>query len=105
MRCSRRVAQAQPGSAVILTAPVSRPNRAVRMTALPRNVSTRPFPARLLLQTEAPSTIRAWFSGMNPELDDRAPALVLADDAPRVFRLPAHSSRTADARALATPLD
>ena len=40
----------------------------------------------LLLQAEAPSTIRAWFSGMNPELDDRAPALVLGDDAPRVLQ-------------------
>lgn len=42
--------------------------------------------AHLLLQTEGPTTIRAWFSGMNPELDDRAPALVLADDAPRVLQ-------------------
>jgi len=40
----------------------------------------------LLLQAQAPSTIRAWFSGMNPELDDRAPALVLGDDAPRVLQ-------------------
>jgi hypothetical protein len=40
----------------------------------------------LLLQAEAPSTIRAWFSGMNPELDDRAPALALGDDAPRVLQ-------------------
>jgi hypothetical protein len=40
----------------------------------------------LLLQAEAPSTIRAWFSGMNPGLDDRAPALVLGDDAPRVLQ-------------------
>ena len=27
----------------------------------------------LLVQAERPSTIRAWFSGMNPKLDDRAP--------------------------------
>jgi hypothetical protein len=40
----------------------------------------------LLLQAESPSTVRAWFSGMNPELDDRAPALALADDAPRVLQ-------------------
>lgn len=40
----------------------------------------------LLLQAEAPSTIRAWFSGMNPDLDDHAPALVLGEDAPRVLQ-------------------
>lgn len=40
----------------------------------------------LLLQAESPATIRAWFSGMNPELDDRAPALALGDDAPRVLQ-------------------
>ena len=40
----------------------------------------------LLGQAESPSTIRAWLCGMNPELDDRAPALVLAEDAPRVLQ-------------------
>ena len=25
-------------------------------------------------------TVRAWFVGMNPDLDDRAPALVLGED-------------------------
>jgi hypothetical protein len=40
----------------------------------------------LLLQAEAPSTIRAWFSGMNPELDDRSPAVVVGDDASRVLQ-------------------
>lgn len=44
------------------------------------------FVATLLLQAEAPSTVRAWFSGMNPELDDRAPALVLGEDAARVLQ-------------------
>ena len=44
------------------------------------------YVTHLLLQAEAPSTIRAWFSGMNPELDDRAPALAIADDAPRVLQ-------------------
>jgi hypothetical protein len=34
----------------------------------------------LLLQRECSDTIRAWFVGMNPELDDHAPALALADD-------------------------
>jgi hypothetical protein len=40
----------------------------------------------LLLKAESPSTVRAWFSGMNPELDDRAPALVLGEDAARVLQ-------------------
>jgi hypothetical protein len=34
----------------------------------------------LLLQEEAPQAVSSWFLGMNPELDDRAPALVLADE-------------------------
>lgn len=33
-----------------------------------------------LLPWDAAATIRAWFAGMNPELDDRSPALVLAED-------------------------
>jgi hypothetical protein len=40
----------------------------------------------LLLQAESPATVRAWFMGMNPELDDRAPALVLGEDAARVLQ-------------------
>jgi hypothetical protein len=36
--------------------------------------------AELLLHEESPQAVRSWFLGMNPELDDRAPALVLADD-------------------------
>lgn len=40
----------------------------------------------LLLQAEGPSTVRAWFGGMNPELDDRAPALMLAEDPARVLQ-------------------
>ena len=35
---------------------------------------------QLLLQYESAETVRAWFLGMNPELDDRAPALALAED-------------------------
>ena len=35
---------------------------------------------QLLLQYESAETVRAWFLGMNPELADRAPALVLAED-------------------------
>jgi hypothetical protein len=42
--------------------------------------------ATLLLQAEAPSTVRAWFSGMNPNLDDRAPALMLGEDPVRVLQ-------------------
>lgn len=33
----------------------------------------------LLLSANAPETIRAWFSGLNPVLDDRSPAQVLAE--------------------------
>jgi hypothetical protein len=31
----------------------------------------------LLLEVEAPETVRAWFCGMNPNLDDRPPVLAL----------------------------
>jgi hypothetical protein len=34
---------------------------------------------QLLLQHESAETVRAWFTGMNPDLDDQAPALMLAD--------------------------
>ncbi len=32
----------------------------------------------LLLEVEAPETVRAWFCGMNPNLDDQPPVLALA---------------------------
>lgn len=32
-----------------------------------------------LLSANSPAVVRAWFGGMNPLLDDHAPALVLAD--------------------------
>lgn len=32
----------------------------------------------MLLEVEDPETVRAWFRGMNPDLDDEAPALALA---------------------------
>ena len=35
---------------------------------------------QLLLQSEDSETLRAWFIGMNPSLDDQAPALLLADN-------------------------
>jgi hypothetical protein len=44
------------------------------------------YVTRLLLDVESPSTVRAWFSGMNPDLDDRAPALMLRDDPSRVLQ-------------------
>src|SRR5215210_454406 len=31
----------------------------------------------LLAEVERPDVIRAWFAGMNPDLDDRSPALVM----------------------------
>jgi hypothetical protein len=40
---------------------------------------------QLLLQRESSETVRAWFVGMNPDLGDRAPALVLAEDPQRVL--------------------
>lgn len=42
--------------------------------------------ARLLAQTEQPQTVRAWFMGMNPQLEDRAPALMVAEDPDRVLK-------------------
>lgn len=39
------------------------------------------YQAYLLMKpVEADPTIRAWFMGMNPQLDDRSPAEALADD-------------------------
>lgn len=35
---------------------------------------------QLLLERESAETVRAWFVGMNPDLDDQAPALVLGQD-------------------------
>ncbi len=35
---------------------------------------------QLLLEQEGPETIRAWFIGMNPELDDEAPAIAIAEE-------------------------
>lgn len=42
--------------------------------------------ATVLAKTESTQTVRAWFIGMNPELDDHPPALVIADDPTRVMR-------------------
>lgn len=40
---------------------------------------------QLLVRTESSETVRAWFTGMNPDLGDRAPALVIAEDPVRVL--------------------
>lgn len=42
--------------------------------------------AQLLLQAESAETVRGWFAGMNPDLDDRPPAIVLADEPGRVLQ-------------------
>jgi hypothetical protein len=45
--------------------------------------------ATLLELATSRQTVQSWFMGMNPHLDDRAPALVLADEpdaAPRVMQ-------------------
>jgi hypothetical protein len=34
---------------------------------------------QMLLQYESAETVRAWFTGMNPDLDDQAPALTLGE--------------------------
>lgn len=41
---------------------------------------------QLLLERESGDTARAWFVGMNPDLDDQAPALVLGEDPVRVLQ-------------------
>lgn len=34
---------------------------------------------RLLMAAEAPHTVRAWFIGLNPQLDDESPILVIQE--------------------------
>lgn len=34
----------------------------------------------MLQEEESPHTVRAWFIGLNPQLDDRSPATLIADD-------------------------
>jgi hypothetical protein len=41
---------------------------------------------QLLLERESAETVRAWFVGMNPDLDDQAPVLALAEDPVRVLQ-------------------
>lgn len=35
---------------------------------------------RLLMAAEAPHTVRAWFIGLNPQLNDESPILVIQED-------------------------
>lgn len=42
--------------------------------------------AEVLVHVESAQTVRAWFIGMNPELDDHPPALVIADAPARVMQ-------------------
>lgn len=35
---------------------------------------------RMLRERDSAETVRLWFRGMNPELDDQAPALVIRED-------------------------
>src|SRR5512142_1541237 len=41
---------------------------------------------QLLVQSESAETVRAWFVGMNPDLEDEAPAVVLGKDPVRVLQ-------------------
>lgn len=42
---------------------------------------------KLLEQVESAETIRAWFEGMNPLLDDQAPASLIRTEPERVLRV------------------
>ena len=42
--------------------------------------------AEFLMQIESRQAVRAWFMGMNPQLDDRAPARVIAEEPVEVMR-------------------
>jgi hypothetical protein len=54
---------------------------------VPRHAAASPAQIALRLRSE---TVRAWFVGMNPDLDDQAPALLLGDD-PHAVLLAARS--------------
>ena len=38
------------------------------------------FIAALLRESEGPATVQSWFKGMNPQLNDQAPALLLRNE-------------------------
>ncbi|MGD9894474.1 MAG: XRE family transcriptional regulator [Dehalococcoidia bacterium] len=42
--------------------------------------------ARLLRQSESEQSVQSWFMGMNPYLDDRAPALAIGQDSLAVLQ-------------------
>ncbi len=42
--------------------------------------------AELLIRVESRQAVRAWFVGMNPQLNDRAPALVIAENPTEVMQ-------------------
>src|SRR5215207_5481132 len=42
--------------------------------------------AEFLMQAESRQTVRAWFMGMNPQLGDRAPALVIPEHPAEVMQ-------------------
>ncbi len=42
--------------------------------------------AELLMQVESRQAVRAWFVGMNPQLNDQAPALVIAENPTEVMQ-------------------
>ena len=46
--------------------------------------------ADMLREYDDPVTVRAWFSGLNPELNDRLPALVIGEEPDEVL-LAAHT--------------
>jgi hypothetical protein len=59
--------------------------RWARGDRLPRTAIERRLRAvcqvfQTLLRYEAPATVRAWFMGMNPQLDDESPAEAIAAD-------------------------
>lgn len=47
---------------------------AIRDFAVEQRLRTAYEVAQLLLREDGPQTVRAWFIGMNPQLDDRSPA-------------------------------
>ena len=50
-----------------------------------RSLQTAYQVAKLLRQVESEESVQLWFMGMNPDLDDRAPAQVLREDPARVL--------------------
>lgn len=55
-------------------------------TSVPEDAEKRLRDAHMIFtyieQVDAPATVRAWFMGMNPQLEDRSPVEVLVDGHP-----------------------